>query len=42
MYQVAKRDGKVVDFDIAKISAAITKAFEAQDKEYHPLSLIHI
>ncbi len=36
MYQVAKRDGKVVDFDIAKISAAITKAFEAQDKEYHP------
>ena len=36
MYQVGKRDGKVVDFDITKISAAITKAFEAQDKEYHP------
>ena len=36
MYQVGKRDGKVVDFDISKISAAITKAFEAQDKEYHP------
>ena len=36
MYQVTKRDGKVVEFDIAKISAVITKAFEAQDKQYHP------
>ena len=36
MYQVVKRDGKKVDFDIAKISAAITKAFEAQNTEYHP------
>ena len=36
MYQVIKRDGKVVDFDLAKISAAIIKAFEAQDKQYHP------
>ncbi len=36
MYQVIKRDGTVADFDIAKISAAITKAFEAQLKEYHP------
>ncbi len=36
MYQVVKRDGKVVDFNIAKISAAITKAFEAQQKQYHP------
>ena len=35
MYQVVKRDGAVVDFDIAKISAAITKAFEAQNKQYH-------
>ena len=36
MYQVVKRDGKVVDFSIGKISAAITKAFEAIDKQYHP------
>ena len=35
MYQVIKRDGKVVDFDISKISSAITKAFEAQGKQYH-------
>ena len=36
MYQVVKRDGKVVDFNIQKISAAITKAFQALDKQYHP------
>ena len=36
MYQVIKRDGSVTDFDISKISAAITKAFEAQGKESHP------
>ena len=36
MYQVIKRDGKVVEFDLSKISAAIVKAFEAQDKQYHP------
>ncbi|MCB7304599.1 ribonucleoside triphosphate reductase [Bariatricus massiliensis] len=36
MYQVAKRDGKVSEFDISKISEAIRKAFEAQEKEYHP------
>ncbi len=35
MYQVVKRDGSVVDFDIAKISSAITKAFEALGKQYH-------
>ena len=35
MYQVVKRDGKVADFDISKISAAITKAFVALDKDYH-------
>ena len=29
MYQVVKRDGRIVDFDISKISAAIQKAFEA-------------
>ena len=36
MYKVIKRDGAIADFDIAKISAAITKAFEAQNKQYHP------
>ena len=36
MYQVVKRDGKIVDFHIEKISAAITKAFEALEKQYHP------
>ena len=36
MYQVVKRDGSLAEFDIAKISAAITKAFEAVNKEYHP------
>ena len=36
MYQVVKRDGKIVDFNISKISAAITKAFEAQNKQYTP------
>lgn len=32
MYKVRKRDGKIVAFDIKKISEAITKAFEAEDK----------
>ena len=36
MYQVVKRDGKIADFNISKISAAITKAFEALGKQYHP------
>ena len=36
MYQVLKRDGKVVDFDLTKISEAIRLAFEAQEKQYHP------
>ena len=36
MYKVVKRDGKITDFDISKISAAITKAFEAQNKQYNP------
>ena len=35
MYQVVKRDGKIVDFNISKISAAITKAFVALGKQYH-------
>ncbi len=36
MYQVQKRDGKIVDFDLTKISDAIRLAFEAQEKQYHP------
>ncbi|HPX70536.1 MAG TPA: ribonucleoside triphosphate reductase [Bacillota bacterium] len=36
MYRVIKRDGKLVDFNIKKIGDAITKAFNALDKEYHP------
>ena len=36
MYQVVKRDGKVAEFEISKISKAITKAFEALEKQYHP------
>lgn len=35
MYEVIKRDGKLVDFDLSKIGAAISKAFEAQSKETH-------
>ena len=36
MYSVIKRDGTVTDFNINKISKAITKAFEALKKQYHP------
>ncbi|MBQ2329500.1 MAG: ribonucleoside triphosphate reductase, partial [Oscillospiraceae bacterium] len=36
MYKVIKRDGELVNFQIEKISAAITKAFDALNKEYHP------
>jgi len=36
MYQVQKRDGRVVEFDITKINNAIKSAFEAQGKNYHP------
>ena len=35
MYQVVKRNDKVVDFDLSKISAAIRKAFDAQSKQYN-------
>ena len=35
MYQVVKRDGKVVEFDINKIALAIKKAFDATDTEYN-------
>ena len=36
MYQVVKRDGQIAEFDIKKISAAIQKAFDAEEKNYHP------
>ena len=36
MYQVIKRDGKVVDFNLNKIKNAITLAFDACEKAYHP------
>ncbi len=36
MYNVVKRDGQTVDFNISKISVAITKAFEAQGKQFTP------
>ncbi len=39
MYQVVKRDGKIAEFNIRKISDAITKAFEAQNKQYHPSTI---
>ncbi len=35
MYRVLKRDGKIADFDVKKISAAIRKAFEACGREYN-------
>ena len=36
MYKVMKRDGTVADFDIAKISRAIEKSFNAVNVNYHP------
>ncbi len=36
MYQVVKRDNKIVDFDLSKITDAIKRAFEATNKESHP------
>ena len=35
MYQVIKRDGGVVNFDLSKISSAIRKAFDALEKQYN-------
>ena len=36
MYKVIKRDGSVAEFDIAKISGAIAKAFGALNKPWDP------
>ena len=43
MYRVNKRDGKIADFDIAKISEAIKKAFEACERQYNDniIDLLH-
>ena len=35
MYQVQKRNGKNVDFNLVKISDAIRMAFEAQEKQFN-------
>ncbi len=34
MFKVIKRDGQIADFNISKISEAIKKAFDAQNKQY--------
>ena len=36
MYRVIKRDGAVAQFDVTKIRDAITKAFHALGKQFHP------
>jgi len=36
MYKVVKRDGAIAEFDINKIVSAISKAFNAQSKQYNP------
>ena len=35
MFQVEKRDGGVKDFDLNKITGAISKAFDAVQMEYN-------
>ncbi len=35
MYSVIKRDGKNVEFNLSKISAAITQAFDACERQYN-------
>ena len=34
MYQVRKRNGQIIEFNLSKISKAITAAFEAKNKPY--------
>ena len=36
MYRVTKRDGALVEFNLSKISAAMTKAFDACKRQYNP------
>ncbi|MBQ8523355.1 MAG: ribonucleoside triphosphate reductase [Clostridia bacterium] len=35
MFHVTKRDGKIADYDISKISAALRKAFDACGRQYN-------
>lgn len=35
MYQVRKRNGQIIEFNLSKITKAITSAFEAQNKPYN-------
>ncbi len=35
MYKVTKRDGKVVEFNISKISTAISKAFDSVERKFN-------
>ncbi|MDD4843254.1 MAG: ribonucleoside triphosphate reductase [Anaerotignum sp.] len=39
MYNVIKRDGQIAEFNLTKITKAITKAFEAQNKQFHPQTI---
>ena len=39
MYKVIKRDGNVAEFDVSKIAEAVKKAFESQEKKYHPSTI---
>ncbi len=39
MYQVIKRDGSIAEFDVSKIAEAVKKAFESQEKQYHPSTI---
>ena len=34
MFQVRKRDGKLVEFDMSKITTALSKAFNAKKIDY--------
>ncbi len=36
MYSVMKRTGKLIEFDLGKITQAITLAFEAEQRDYNP------
>ncbi len=36
MYQVKKRNGQIVDFELSKISDAISKAFAAKNVAQNP------
>ena len=42
MFNVIKRDGEVAAFQLSKITQAIEKAFQAQEKQYTPVSYTHL